>query len=288
MSARRFKWLASGVSGAALIAVAAWPRRRSRPATGRPRAASSSTGRPTRSRTSTRPATTTSGRRTLDYQIFQHLLEYVPGKKGPQPTLATSCKFVGSSLKTYSCTLRQNVKFHNGVEMTSADVKYSFDRVVKIKDQSGIYTLLSNLKSVTTNGKYGVVFHLKSPQSTWPLILTTGAAQIVPQSVYPAGKVQPNTSQQVGTGPYTLEIVHAGPAGGASRPNSDLLGPEARERRRDHPLLLEVVDDEARAAEGRDRHGLPRLHADGARLARRSRRGSRSTRATARRSATSS
>ncbi len=93
--------------------------------------------------------------------------------------------------------------------MTSADVKWSFDRVVKIKDSSGIYTLLSNMKSVTANGKYGVTFHLKNPQATWPEILTTGAAQIVPKSVYPMDKILPNTSQQVGTGPYVLEQVPA-------------------------------------------------------------------------------
>jgi peptide/nickel transport system substrate-binding protein len=143
------------------------------------------------------------GSQTVQYQIFQHLLEAGPGGLTPHPVLATKCAFKGN-LKTFACSLRHGVKFHNGKTMTSADVKWSFDRVVKIKDPSGIYTLLANLKSVATKGKYGVVFHLKAPQATWPQHLTTGAADIVPKGFYPAAKIRSNTSAQVGTGPYQL------------------------------------------------------------------------------------
>jgi peptide/nickel transport system substrate-binding protein len=149
------------------------------------------------------------GSATVDYQIFQHLLEAGPGSLVPHPVLATKCGFRGN-LKTYGCTLRKGVKFHNGKSFTSADVVWSFDRVVRIKDESGIYTLLSNLKSVKAKGKYGVVFNLKKPQATWPQILTTGAAQIVPKGVYALKKVKSNTSKQIGTGPYTLSKYTSG------------------------------------------------------------------------------
>jgi peptide/nickel transport system substrate-binding protein len=144
------------------------------------------------------------GSATVDYQIFQHLLEAGPGSLTPHPVLATKCEFAGGGLTTYTCDLRKNVKFHNGKTMTSADVVASFERVVKIQDESGIYTLLSNLKSIEANGDYKVVFHLKAPQATWPQILTTGAAQIVPKDVYPASKLRPNSAAQYGTGPYQL------------------------------------------------------------------------------------
>jgi peptide/nickel transport system substrate-binding protein len=143
------------------------------------------------------------GSATLDYSIFQHLLEAGPGGLTPHPVLATKCGFKGN-LKTFACTLRKGVKFHNGKAFTSADVVWSFDRTVRIKDPSGIYTLLSNMQSVKAQGKFGVVFHLKAPQATWPQILTTGAAQIVPKGLYPLKKVRPNSSKQIGTGPYEL------------------------------------------------------------------------------------
>jgi peptide/nickel transport system substrate-binding protein len=144
------------------------------------------------------------GSATVDYAIFQHLLEAGPGSTTPHPVLATKCEFTGGGLTTYSCQLRKGVKFHNGKTMTSADVVASFNRVVKIQDESGIYTLLSNMKSVEPKGDYGVVFHLKAPQATWPDILTTGAAQIVPKGTYPAAKLRANTAAQYGTGPYQL------------------------------------------------------------------------------------
>jgi peptide/nickel transport system substrate-binding protein len=149
------------------------------------------------------------GSGTLDYQIFQHLLEAGPGSLTPHPVLATKCGFKGG-LKTFVCSLRHGVKFHNGHTMTSADVVWSFDRVVRIKDESGIYTLLSNMKSVKAKGKYGVVFNLKAPQATWPQILTTGAGQIVPKGVYGLKKLKSNTSKQIGTGPYTLSKFSPG------------------------------------------------------------------------------
>jgi peptide/nickel transport system substrate-binding protein len=149
------------------------------------------------------------GSATLDAPIFQHLLEAGPGSPKLHPVLATKCEFQGG-LTTYECELRKGVKFHNGATMTSADVVWSFDRVNKIKDESGIYTLLSNLKSVEAQGSDRVVFHLKAPQATWPFILTTGAAQIVPKNAYPANKLVPNTGKHYGTGQYMLTRYQPG------------------------------------------------------------------------------
>ena len=145
------------------------------------------------------------GSATVDLLIYQHLLDYPKGHKSPTPSLATGCS-ANAAQTAWTCTLRKGVKFSNGDPFTSADVKWSFDRVNKIKDPSGIYGLLANLKSVTTSGDYSATFHLKSAQSTWPFILTTGAGTIVDHKVYPAGKIVANTDVKnlVGTGPYTL------------------------------------------------------------------------------------
>jgi peptide/nickel transport system substrate-binding protein len=139
---------------------------------------------------------------TVDILMFNHLLELAPGG-AIKPGLATSCGS-NSALTVWTCNLKKNVKFQNGDAFSSADVKWSFDRVQKIKDPSGIYTLLSNLTSTSVAGPNKVVFHLAAPQSTWPLILTTGAGFIVDHTVYPADKILANTETQVGTGPYQL------------------------------------------------------------------------------------
>lgn len=141
------------------------------------------------------------GSATLGYNIFEHLYDAKDGSQ-VKPSLATGCKPVGST-KTWRCNLRRGVKFHDGTDFDSADVKHSFDRVIKINDPSGIASLLSNLKSTKTNGRFAVTFNLKTPQSTWPLILSSGAGGIVPTS-YPANKLQANNQPQVGTGPFQL------------------------------------------------------------------------------------
>jgi peptide/nickel transport system substrate-binding protein len=151
------------------------------------------------------------GSATVDLLIYQHLFDYPVGHKSPTPSLATGCK-ANAAQTAWTCTLRQGVKFSNGDPFTSADVKWSFDRVNKIKDPSGIYGLLANLKSVTTSGDYSVTFNLKSPQSTWEFILTTGAGTIVDHKVYPADKLVANTdvASLVGTGPYKLTKFTSG------------------------------------------------------------------------------
>ena len=206
---------------------------------------------------------------TLNYQVFQHLMNYTNGPK-LQPELATKCFAVGST-KTWRCNLRKGVTFQDGSSFDSADVKFSIDRVTNksILKQAAANSpspLIGNLKSVKTNGKYAVTFNLKSPQSTWPSILATQCCNIVPSDTYAPDKLMPNTSPADRHRAVQARQVHAGAAGclpGVLR----VLGPEAEDAEPDHQLLLEVVDDEARAAEGRDRHGVPVLHADGAHLA---------------------
>jgi peptide/nickel transport system substrate-binding protein len=143
------------------------------------------------------------GTDTVDREIFEHLLGFQPQSTVPSPELATGCAPNETELE-WTCALRQGVKFSNGDPFTSADVAYSFDRVVKIHDPSRVWTLLANLQSVTTNGPESLTFHLKHPQSTWEYILTTIAGYIVDHNVYPADKILPNSSTQISTGPYRL------------------------------------------------------------------------------------
>src|SRR5579884_1881953 len=78
------------------------------------------------------------GTATVDYLIFNRLLAAGPGKNlAPHAELATKCYSVGN-LATWACNLRHGVKFSNGDPFTSADVKFSFDRTIKINDPSGI------------------------------------------------------------------------------------------------------------------------------------------------------
>lgn len=167
---------------------------------------------------------------SLDVNFLEHLYDARNGAK-IVPSLATGCRPVGTT-QTWRCTLRRGVKFHDGSDFDSADVKFSYERVLHpqvIKEAAANTpsSLLSNLKSVKTNGKYAVTFNLKTKQSTWPFILATGAAGIVPSDVYPANKLQPNNQPQIGTGPYRLTKYTPGQQAVFER-FDDYWGPKAK------------------------------------------------------------
>ncbi|MFJ3233415.1 ABC transporter substrate-binding protein [Streptomyces sp. NPDC086787] len=125
-----------------------------------------------------------------------------PGAVAPVPDAAKSCGFVGGGLKTYKCVMRSGLTFPSGRAVTAQDVKYSFDRVMKIKSPAGPSSVLSTLGSVSAQGDT-VTFHLSSPDATFPLKVATGAGSIVDRTKYPAKSLRTGNAVD-GSGPYTL------------------------------------------------------------------------------------
>lgn len=164
---------------------------------------------------------------TVDLPIFQGLYGF-PNGATLQPVLATGCSH-SKDLKTWTCQLRHNIKFSNGDPMTSADVKYSFDRVLKIKGDQGTYTLLSALSSTSVSGPYTVVFHLNTADSVWPYILSTNAGYVVDKKTFPATKILANTDTKhmIGTGPYVLSKFTPGQQA-VLNPNPNYWGPKPK------------------------------------------------------------
>ena len=134
--------------------------------------------------------------------VFQSLLTFEPGGADPVPDAADSCAFVGTDLRTYRCELREGLTFPSGREMTAEDVKYSFDRVKKIKSDVGPSSLLETLSSVSADG-LKVTFHLSSPDATFPFKVATGAGSIVDRNKYPADGLRTDNGVD-GTGAYEL------------------------------------------------------------------------------------
>ncbi|MGK4579882.1 ABC transporter substrate-binding protein [Kitasatospora sp. HPMI-4] len=142
--------------------------------------------------------------------VFQSLLKFPSGATTPQPDAAKSCDFAGTDAMTYQCTLRDGLKFSNGHPLTSEDVVFSVQRLLKIKDPSGPASLLSTVKSVEAKGDSQVVFHLNAPDAVLPAKLATAAGSIVDHQVFPADKLLAN-DQLVGSGPYKIDSVEAMP-----------------------------------------------------------------------------
>ncbi len=144
------------------------------------------------------------------YAVYQNLLTIPAGGNKPVPEAAQSCDFTDKT--TYKCTLQSGDKFSDGTSLDSKDVKFSFDRNVKIASPTGASSLLTNLKSTSAPNPQTVVFNLKAPDATFPFVLTAASFAIVPAdgpNAYPADKLQPST-KAVGSGRYTLASFKPG------------------------------------------------------------------------------
>jgi peptide/nickel transport system substrate-binding protein len=163
------------------------------------------------------------GSSTLQYSIFQNLLTIPAGQTTPVGDAAQSCKYGDPS--TLTCKLKPGLKFSNGDALTSADVKYSFQRALAIKDPNGaaIY-LLGDIAATDKAGNVTglakgaidtpddstVIFHLNKPDVTFQYILTyPGTGAIVDQQVFPPTKKLAD-DKVIGSGPYKLSKYQAG------------------------------------------------------------------------------
>jgi peptide/nickel transport system substrate-binding protein len=113
-----------------------------------------------------------------------------------QPDLAEKWT-AGPDGLTWTFTLRDGVKFHNGRTLTSDDVKFSFERLLSPQTASPRAGDFANIKSITTPDPRTVVFELKQPQATFLSNLAYGWAAIVPREAAATLRDQP-----VGTGPF--------------------------------------------------------------------------------------
>ena len=78
--------------------------------------------------------------------------------------------------KTFTFNLKRNVHFADGTPLTSADVVFSFQRLVNLKGNPAF--LLADM-TFAAKGKYGVVVRSKAPATQLPAILTNPSTGIV-------------------------------------------------------------------------------------------------------------
>jgi len=95
----------------------------------------------------------------------------------------------------YVATLRKGVRFHDGHELTSADVVYTFRSLFDPTFATPYRGALQMLKSVDALDRYTVVFTLTQPFGSFPANLVF--PMIVPDGAGPSFGAHP-----IGTGPY--------------------------------------------------------------------------------------
>ena len=127
------------------------------------------------------------------HQLLFNSLVHIDPQLRVVPELAESIEHPDPL--TYLARLRKGVLFHNGRELTSADVVYTFRSFLDptFKGRSGAYRVLAAVNPVD---RYTVEFRLKTPLNSFPINLVMGIVQ--------AGSGAANARQPIGTGPYRL------------------------------------------------------------------------------------
>ncbi|EPR13577.1 ABC transporter substrate-binding protein [Ruminiclostridium papyrosolvens] len=127
--------------------------------------------------------------REILFNIFEGLVK--SDKDGNIiPAVAESYEVSKDSL-TYSFKIRKLLKFHNGSDVTSADVKYSLEKAMSLSVAG-----MDNVKSVDAPDASTIKVNLKSADSDFLPYLTIS---IVPKD-YSDGDVHP-----IGTGPFVFD-----------------------------------------------------------------------------------
>lgn len=120
-------------------------------------------------------------------------------KTGPDlrivPDLATSIHTDDG--REYRVTIPAGVRFHDGRELTSADVVYTFRRFLDPAFVSGRKGAYANLASVDAVDRHTAVFRLHTPSAAFPANLTN-------MGIVPEGAGAALARQPIGTGPYRL------------------------------------------------------------------------------------
>lgn len=99
---------------------------------------------------------------------------------------------VSEDQKTYTFTLKHGVKFHNGRELTSKDVKYTFDQLLADSPLKGAFQKLSGIEIVDS---HTLVFHAKE---AFPDFL----GSCVALGIMPDDSAATIAAHPVGTGPF--------------------------------------------------------------------------------------
>jgi peptide/nickel transport system substrate-binding protein len=98
---------------------------------------------------------------------------------------------------TYVFHLHHGVKFHDARQLTSRDVKWTFDSLLQGKVRSTKAAVYRFVDHIDAPDAYTVIFHMKEPSATLLWNLSDGAVGVVP---YGSGNEM--TTHPIGSGPF--------------------------------------------------------------------------------------
>src|ERR671936_167727 len=143
------------------------------------------------------------------FELVYSYLMRLDENLGVQPDLADGMPTTSSDGKTVTVKIRSGVKFHNGDALTSADVKYTFDRILDTKTAAVARSFFADVDNITTPDATTVVFNLKSPNAALIAYMAHPNSGIVSKRIGEANADLSKKETAIGSGPFKL--VERGP-----------------------------------------------------------------------------
>ena len=132
--------------------------------------------------------------------LYDRLATPADDQLKPTPSLATSWESNATG-DMWTFYLRDDVYFHDGTQLTSADVAYSVDHWVNTAE-SVIAGSFGVVDSVDTPDDFTVVFNLTQPVVDFPLIVMDYRARVLKVGSFPDV-----LESGLGSGPFKLETL---------------------------------------------------------------------------------
>jgi peptide/nickel transport system substrate-binding protein len=154
---------------------------------------------------------------TASYDFLDPMSDYLvrtdPITGGPVPWIAESWE-ISEDHMTYTVHLAKGVKFHDGTELTSEDVKWCYDFVMEgqFTRMSEVWDVLDPDNPTEIVDDYTIKFNVKEPFVPFPQE-TLGEVAIQPKHVWEEIAAKPDfdwftyvptLEEQVGCGPFKL------------------------------------------------------------------------------------
>lgn len=129
-------------------------------------------------------------------------LVQIDAKGELQPAIAEEWG-ASKDAKVWTFKIRKGVQFHNGKELTPADVLATMERHSDEKSKSGALGIMQGIDKITVDGQ-NVVFSLKEGNADLPFLMDDYHLMIQPNG----GKDNP--TEGIGTGPYKIAVNDVG------------------------------------------------------------------------------
>ena len=137
-----------------------------------------------------------------NFMVEGHIFEPLVDLQGPElevtPILAESWTNIDET--TWEFKLREGITWHNGDPLTSADVKWTIERMKE--EGGGRGYMVSAFESVEAPDDLTVVIHTVGPYG--PMIFQLSELVILPQKAWQEMGAEAFNTAPVGTGPYRI------------------------------------------------------------------------------------